>query len=189
MERLNQVDYFEEALRLMAEGGAKSVTIANLCRGLAVTKGSFYYHFDSIRTFTRQFLLYWEDAYSLRYIDQAHAIQDPAQRLDYLFRMASRFHHEAERAIRGYASTDPYAAEMQERVDQARTEVVSESLQALGLTAGRADVAARFALAVLVGAQQTIRPPSPRAVQRMLEACALSIQGTTGRSVPLQVPT
>lgn len=171
MERLSRTDYFEEALRLMADGGAGHVTVTNLCRALSVTTGSFYYHFRNLPTFMREFLSYWEEAYSLRYIDEAATIADPGERLHYLFRMASRFHHRAECAIRAHAVADRYAAEMQQRVDGARVRVVADCLQAGGLSAAQADVAARFALAVLVGAQHTITPLTPRSVQRMLEVC------------------
>ena len=188
MERLGKVDYFEEALRLMAQGGSKTVTIANLCRGLAVTKGSFYYHFENVPTFMREFLLYWEDAYSLRYVDEAATISNPQKRLEYLFLMASRFHHEAEKAIRAYASSDPFAAEMQDRVDAARVRVVAECLEEAGLPAAQADAAARFALIVLVGAQQTVKPPTPRAIQSLLETCGELAQQAPMAIGALKVP-
>jgi AcrR family transcriptional regulator len=159
MERLAKADYFEEALRLLAEGGAKRVTIANLCDALDVTKGSFYHHFTSGKEFMDQLLLYWEEAYSLALIAEARTIPDPVERLDSLMWMAAHFHHEAESAIRAYARSDAFAADLQHRVDEARIDIVAETLRANGLSSAAATQYARLALATLVGAQQTVHPP------------------------------
>lgn len=150
---LTREDYFEEALRLLAEGGARAVTIAALCERLAVTKGSFYHHFESGPAFLRDTLRYWERTYAKRLAAAAAEVADPEARVHVLADMASNLHHEAETAIRALARSDTFAEEVQRRVDDERMEAVAATLRELGFSADDAERYAAMSLALLVGAQ------------------------------------
>jgi AcrR family transcriptional regulator len=108
VERLGRNDYFEAGLQLLAEGGAKIVTIGNLCHRLGVTKGSFYHHFESGPEFMRALLLYWESAYGRQLAEAALAVEDPLARIDVLKRLAADLNHDAESA--GRCATPGWAA-------------------------------------------------------------------------------
>ena len=69
--RTTRAQYFELGLNLLAEDGARAVTIDALCTRLAVTKGSFYHHFQGVRDFMAQLLLYWEHQYGHRLAREA----------------------------------------------------------------------------------------------------------------------
>src|SRR5687768_12038077 len=105
VERLTRADYFDAALELLADGGVGALTIANLCDRLAVTKGSFYYHFPSIRAFHDAFLEHWETGRAYQLSEQVEAVSDPHDRIELLKRLGVAVHHEAESAIRGWART------------------------------------------------------------------------------------
>jgi AcrR family transcriptional regulator len=180
-DRLAKADYFEAGLRLLADGGAPAVTIANLGAALGVTKGSFYHHFQSGPAFMQELLIYWEDEYSLRLISEARTVPDPRARLETLSHMAANFHHEAENAIRALARTDPFAAAMQQRVDDARTAIVAETFRANGVAAREAARFAALSLATLVGAQQTVHPPEAHAIERLFDTTRELILGSLAR--------
>jgi AcrR family transcriptional regulator len=166
---LGRNDYFEAGLALLAEGGAKAVTIANLCDRLGVTKGSFYHHFDSGPEFMRALLLHWESAYGPQLSEAALTVEDPLARIEVLKRLAANLNHDAESAIRALARTDVFAAEVQRRLDANREEVVRRTLRDAGMSAPEARRLAAVGLALLVGLQQMPRPVDRRRVRESLE--------------------
>lgn len=169
MERLSRNDYFEAGLQLLAEGGSKLVTIGNLCHRLGVTKGSFYHHFESGPAFMRELLLYWEAAYGRQLAEAALAVDDPLARIDVMKRLASDLNHDAESAIRALARTDPFADEVQRRLDANREDIVRRTLRDAGLSAPEARRLASVGLALLIGLQQVQRPVDRRRVREGLD--------------------
>jgi AcrR family transcriptional regulator len=156
---LNRVRYFELGLDLLAEVGAKGVTIDALCTRLQVTKGSFYHHFSGVRDFMAQLLAYWEDRYGQRLAREALAARGPAEMIPLMKHGAAYdVHHEAESAIRALAQSDPCAAEAQRRVDQGREDLLTDAYVAVGMTPDTARALARIGVAILVGTQQRERP-------------------------------
>jgi AcrR family transcriptional regulator len=170
MEPRTPSDYFEEGLRLLARGGARAVTITNLCDGLGVTKGSFYHHFASGPAFLDALLRYWEREYADRLVASALEVEDPQERLAVLTEMAASLHHEAENAIRALARSEPFAAEVLHRVDDGRMRVTARSLREAGFSEADATRFATMSLALLVGAQQIAATPDRRAVLSVLQA-------------------
>ena len=156
---LNRVKYFELGLDLLAEVGAKAVTIDALCTRLQVTKGSFYHHFSGVRDFMSQLLAYWEDRYGQRLAREALAARGPAELIPLLKHGASyEVHHEAESAIRALAQSDPEAAAVQRRVDQGREDLLTDAFAGAGMAIDTARNVARIGLAILIGTQQRERP-------------------------------
>ncbi|MDQ2725197.1 MAG: TetR/AcrR family transcriptional regulator [Actinomycetota bacterium] len=154
MATLQPTDYYETALRLLAEGGAALVTIDGLCERLAVTKGSFYHHFRNRPVFVRHMLLYWEEAYGRRLAEEALEVADPQARIARLEELAVTLNHGAERAIRILAATDPFAAEVQRRVDDGRSRIVAKTLSEAGLESEHARGLGEVGMTLLIGAQQ-----------------------------------
>ncbi len=161
MEPRNKHDYFETALALMADSGASAVTIAALCDHLGVTKGSFYYHFESCDGFMGDLLAYWEVEYGARLDRAAMTITDPADRLIALREMSVDLHHEAESAIRALARSSPIATTVLQRVDAARIEVTRRTLSELGMDNQQSTLLAQMVLSMLVGMQHL-----PHAIDR-----------------------
>ena len=169
MEARTKDEYFRVALELLADQGASGVTIANLCTALDVTKGSFYHHFESGPDFMRAFLVEWERKYAKPAVDEAREIDDPVERLNRLKPLVVGLHHEAESAIRAFARTDHYSAEVQSRVDAERLQVVTESITALGIDLAEASDLAHIAVAMLIGAQHMSRPVDREQLARQLD--------------------
>jgi AcrR family transcriptional regulator len=156
---LNRVKYFELGLDLLAEVGAKAVTIDALCTRLQVTKGSFYHHFAGVRDFMSQLLAYWEHRYGQRLAREALGARGPAELIPLMKHGACYdVHHEAESAIRALALSDPEAAAVQQRVDQGREDLLTDAYVDVGMDPETARILARIGMAILVGTQQRQRP-------------------------------
>lgn len=162
-------EYFDQALVLLAESGATGVTIANLCAGLEVTKGSFYHHFESRSDFFEAFLMHWEHKYASVGVDNAREVLDPIERLNFMKPLVVGFHHEAETAIRALARTDEAAAAAQSRVDAERIRIVEETLIDVGIDAPQASDLAHTAVSMLIGAQHISQPADRERMARQFD--------------------
>jgi AcrR family transcriptional regulator len=151
---LTREHYFEAALDVIARQGVEAITIAALCERLNVTIGSFYHHFKSSKAFLQAFYGWWESEHAFHLVDQARSEPDPTARLALLKKLAGGLPHSAEAAIRSWSRSHPDAAAAQSRVDEARIEVVYDTMRELGLAPGRAKTLAVMAVGVLVGTQQ-----------------------------------
>jgi AcrR family transcriptional regulator len=58
--RTPRSSWIEEGLRALAAGGPDAVRIEPLARALGVTRGGFYWHFDSRRALLEEILATWE---------------------------------------------------------------------------------------------------------------------------------
>lgn len=154
MAALTRDHYFEAALDVIARDGVGALTIAKLCQRLDVTIGSFYHHFKGSKAFLAAFYAWWETEHAFHLVDQARTEPDPVARLALLKKLSAGLPHGAEAAIRTWSTSHPDAAAAQSRVDEARIEVVVDTLRQLGLPPGRARTLAVMAVGVLVGTQQ-----------------------------------
>lgn len=153
-ERRRPVDYFEAAFDLLAEGGVGALTTTNVCRRLGVTTGSLYHHFESGPAFYEAFIDHWENAVSPALRRKADRAGDPIDRLEALREIALTGNHDAEKAIRAWASSDPMVAAAQRRVDEARERHLTEAYVAAGMAPDRALTLARIGFTILIGSQQ-----------------------------------
>lgn len=170
MATTTKQDYYEVALRLLAEGGAGRVTIANVCAPLGTTKGSFYHHFENASAFLHEALGHWRSTAGTGLAEAAREVRDPAERFELLRMMAVLLDHEAESAIRALGRTDPHVFELQAQVDQARRQVTLETLLEGGVPPDRAEHLADMGVSMLIGAQHLLRPVDVERVSEMLEA-------------------
>jgi AcrR family transcriptional regulator len=165
---LNRDDYFGQALDVLGTQGSEGLTIAALCDGLHVTKGSFYHHFVGMPDFVDQLLVYWEREHSERLIELSKQQRDPSLRIGLLTEMGTNLPHTSESAIRAWGRSNSDVAVVVERVDQRREQHVADSIAALGLPDGRARLLARLSVDLLIGIQTREVPPDPVRVHELL---------------------
>ncbi|MEO9137981.1 MAG: TetR/AcrR family transcriptional regulator [Jatrophihabitans sp.] len=169
MERLTVEDYYREALAILGEHGSEALTIALLCEGLDVTKGSFYHHFGSMGGFVENLLAFWEREHSERLIAMSRAQPDPSLRITTITEIGVNLPHASEAAIRAWGRSNPVVAQAVERVDRRRERHLVESIAALGIDRARARTLTRVALNLLVGVQTRERPVDLKRVRQMFE--------------------
>ncbi len=146
-------DWIKAAGRRLASGGIAAVAVETLARDLAVTKGSFYWHFHDRAALLKALLADWEagsTAPLLRRLDASGEGQ--RSRLGRLAAtVASEGAGTLDPAIRAWARHDSAAAETVGRVDHARLAFIAGEFRALGFAPAEAWTRARLFYLHLLG--------------------------------------
>lgn len=155
MERLDRGRFLDAAFTVLCESGWQDVRISTLCTRLGVTKGSFYWHFESREALLVALLAQWEGAGTDAIIATVEATRrEPAERLRLL--MHTVFAESArtdriEAAIRAWAAADPQAAATVARVDARRLAYVRGLLEATGASRAVATQRSAIVYRTLIG--------------------------------------
>ena len=160
VKRKTSADWESAALRAIAAHGLDALSIPELARTLGVTKGSFYWHFDSLKALVAAALRRWEEMDG-EALDVARPIKDPRARLKSLF-VQSMQKREAHALYVALAlSSDPEVAAAVRRVSQRRLRFLVDSYRQLGLPAAEARTRAQLAYSAYVGALHLRRQRAP----------------------------
>jgi AcrR family transcriptional regulator len=180
MARLKPEDWVSAAQRRLAEEGIDGVRVEALARDLGVSKGSFYWHFESRQALLDALLQGWEAAATLAVIQQVDAAeQEPARRLWALMKRAFGIPRELdllETEIRAWAARESGPRAVVERVDKQRLAYVAGLLTAAGLPAAEARRRAQILYSTMVGEFFLCShgaEPLPRAALKSLYAMLL----------------
>src|SRR5258707_3434700 len=132
VKRKASSDWEEEALHAIAARGLDALSIPDLARTLGVTKGSFYWHFESLQALVDAALRRWE-AMDLEALDEVRPIDDPRARLEALF-VQSMQKREAHALYVALAlSSDAAVVAAVRRVSDRRLQFLVRSYRQLGL--------------------------------------------------------
>jgi AcrR family transcriptional regulator len=144
-------------LRALGEGGVEAVRVEVLARVLAVTKGSFYWHFADRRALLDAMAARWEQSTTTDVITAVEADGGSgADRLRRLIALCFRGNQGAtigrlESALRRWGSTDDAVRPILGRVDTARLAYVTGLLIEHGLTPATARLRARLLYLAMIG--------------------------------------
>jgi AcrR family transcriptional regulator len=149
----NNSDWIKAAGRRLASGGIAAVAVEALARDLAVTKGSFYWHFRGRAALLTALLADWEAGSTEPLLRRLSAAGDgPRARLGRLAAtVASEGAGALDPAIRAWARHDVAAAETVGRVDHARLAFIAGEFRALGFAPAEAWTRARLFYLHLLG--------------------------------------
>jgi AcrR family transcriptional regulator len=151
--RLTIDDWVDAGFTLIAEEGITALKIERLCNRLAVTKGSFYWHFADIAGYRRTLIGAWSE---LRDEDRSHFDEmvriSPRERLSRMMTtLLSVRHWTLERAMREWARTDDSVAASVRAADQRILAAVRRAFLDYGFDAEDADLRANATFAAGVG--------------------------------------
>ncbi|MBN9758266.1 MULTISPECIES: TetR/AcrR family transcriptional regulator [unclassified Pseudonocardia] len=172
-------DYYAAAIAILSGSGAHELTMTALHRGLGVSSGSFYNWFRNWPDFVERFLEHWRGS-TEAIAREAAGPHDPHERLELLRRLSRTVPHDAEAAIRVWATTDPAVAEAQRAVDARRLEVIRRAVAAAGAP-DAADELAELCLSAVVGAQLRHRPVDVEGLDRVLARFIALVEAHSGR--------
>jgi AcrR family transcriptional regulator len=149
-------DWVRAAGRRLASGGIGAVAVETLARDLAVTKGSFYWHFRDRAALLAALLADWArhatEPLLRRLEGSTLASAAPRARLS---RLAATVAGEGagalDPAIRAWAHHDPAAARAVRGVDEARLAFIAGEFRSLGFTPAAAWTRARLFYLHLLG--------------------------------------
>jgi AcrR family transcriptional regulator len=149
----NSSDWVNAAGRRLASGGIAAVAVETLARDLAVTKGSFYWHFRDRAALLKALLADWEAGSTEPLLRRLQAAgEGPRARLHRLAAtVAGEGAGSLDPAIRAWALHDPAASETVGRVDHARLAFIAGECRALGFAPTEAWTRARLFYLHLLG--------------------------------------
>jgi AcrR family transcriptional regulator len=155
---LSAGDWEKQALVLIAEKGIRSVAIESLARRMGVTKGSFYWHFNSRDSLLEQSLLRWEKHDEANLQASLGAISNPRERLRSFFISTSRekLTHDVYSSL-CTAADHPKVEPLLERVAERRMQHIETAFSEIGFDPAEAAHRARLTYSIYLGFLQLQR--------------------------------
>lgn len=161
-DRLTPDDWTAAAVRSIASGGARNVSVERIARELDATKGSFYWHFADRTALLQAALVRWEIDYTDAVIERLAAIDDPRRRLRRLLEVSFADHPGVRVDANLLADADdPIVGAALARVTAKRLAAIEVMFVQLGTTAVKDR--ALLTLNTYVGLSQ-LRRTAPRLV-------------------------
>ncbi|MGZ8178513.1 TetR/AcrR family transcriptional regulator [Williamsia sp. SKLECPSW1] len=160
--------YLETGLSVLADLGYGGLKLAEVCRRLGVTSGSFYHFFPNWSTYTSELIAHWQSESNTALIRHVRSETDPRRRIDILRGIAMSLPYHAEAAIRTWSSLDAEVRAVQREVDASRYEVLVESAEAIMGDRRGAEYFAKWAMYLLVGYEQVTLDDDPEALSWLL---------------------
>lgn len=151
-------DWTDAALQLIAEAGVAGLTVSALATRLSVTKGSFYWHFNSRDELLAAALKQWEERATGDAMKGLSAVPDVRRRLELMLEAASQppRSHSLYAAL-AEASSNRVVRQVLSRVASARTGYLASCYRELGFAHPEADAMALLAYAAYRGLLQLAR--------------------------------
>ena len=135
-KNLSKNQWLERALNQLAEKGNLGLSIEELSKAVGVTKGSFYWHFQSRDGFVQDLFDYWADLSTTKVIDYVDRVKGtPSERLLALTKfLIDKDICRYELAIRGWVQIHPVLIPLLEKIDLWRYEYVAGLFKEIGFT-------------------------------------------------------
>ena len=150
-DRLTREQWIAHGLRTLAREGEGALKTGMLAEGLRVSRGSFYWHFESIAAFRIQLLATWQERATdgvIREIDSS--LVGPA-RLTFLMKLAFDEDRSLDRAFRAWAANDPEAGKVVATVDARRVAYIAKLLRESGVAGQKSIPRAEFIYWAYIG--------------------------------------
>jgi AcrR family transcriptional regulator len=155
---LSAADWEQAAVEMIAEKGLMSVAIEPLARRMGITKGSFYWHFDSRESLLDRALKRWEEHDRRNMLKFLGEIDQPRDRLISFFRRVGKekLTHEVYSELCA-ASGHPQVEPVLERVAKRRMDHLASAFTEMGMPAKLVQNQARLTYSVYLGFLQLQR--------------------------------
>jgi AcrR family transcriptional regulator len=133
-KRASRADWFEVALRVLAEQGIQAVKVDRLARELGIARSGFYWHFKDRQDLRNQLLDYWAHEYTeILSENQELRSLDPRARLTRVAELV--LEHDLsgyDHSLRSWANIDAEVALRFQRVLAVRLEFIRAAFAELG---------------------------------------------------------
>jgi AcrR family transcriptional regulator len=150
-DRLTKAEWIVHGLRTLARQGEGALKTGMLATGLNVSRGSFYWHFESIADFRAQLLSTWQERATNNVIREIDSSLVGPARLTRLMKLAFNEDRSLDRAFRAWAATDAEAAKAVATVDARRIDYIAKLLRESGVSAEKTMPRAEFIYWAYVG--------------------------------------
>ncbi|MEM8871379.1 MAG: TetR/AcrR family transcriptional regulator [Pseudomonadota bacterium] len=177
-DTLSETDWLDLALVELRSHGYGALKAQRLAKKLAVTRGSFYYHFENLNEFHTAVVAHWAKRTSTPLIKNLSSRAAPAEALNDLLLQTLRSGEHLERAMRSWATVHRHVAAEVDKVDAVRVAFAKDLLLQCGVPAVDAAARARLLYWAAIG---RLMMPFP-------EECRLSDAEIVGISTLVMSP-
>ncbi|MGO3327519.1 TetR/AcrR family transcriptional regulator [Gordonia sp. (in: high G+C Gram-positive bacteria)] len=149
--------FLHAGMTVLARDGYSGFKQAAVCTEAGVTTGAFYHSFRNWKAFESALIAHWRLEATDRLVESARSVTDPRDRIDALTHIALNLPHDAERAIRSWASVDATVFEALTEVESARRDAIAE----MGVELFGRELAGRLAstaMLLLTGFENSAQP-------------------------------
>lgn len=146
-KKVTAAEWLEVGKQVLIEKGIAGVSVENLARAIGVSRGGFYYNFDTIDAFLSELLKLWR--VSNLFLPKAEKPEDFLSAYRLLDKVLDRLIEEVEfspnfdMAIRNWAQGDPKVRRVLNRVDNGRVRDLKAIFMSLGMAENEAELRAR----------------------------------------------
>lgn len=151
-ERLTKERWLEEGLAVFSNEGPGGLAAERMAKRLGVSRGSFYWHFSNVQEFEGAVLGTWEEQWTTRIVN-ASQVGDhtPRERLYNLIKQTGGRDAQIYASAKRLANGNAALAELMDRVDGRRIELVASILRSGGVEDDVANVRARIIYSWAIG--------------------------------------
>lgn len=172
-ERLSTQEWLDAGLRILGRTGPGGLRIDQVCTALAVTKGSFYWHFRDRRDFCDRLFEHWRQRGTTALVDLVEgAYDDPVARIWHVLEFVTLGDYDvpAEVAMRQWAQSDATVRAALAEVDGERLDFFARQFEALGLTGDQPRLRAIAVYSLTLSCGYMLTGETPKALETRLRA-------------------
>jgi len=153
---LSEKDWVDAATEILIQENVRGIRIDALCKKLGVTKGSFYWHFESRGDLLKAMLVNWRRRMTLNIIrNLSNAAENSKRRLEQLIALPRRSKSPAfaqiEQSIRDWGRRVEQAEDAVTEVDRIRFEYFYQLFHELGFDENEARLRGYMAYTMMMG--------------------------------------
>jgi len=168
LQKLTPDDWIAAGLRALARDGFTALKADQIAKRLAVSRGSFYWHFADVAAFEKAVMRRWRDVAAEAIIRDLESVQPAGERLPYLLRLAFAADPALELAMRAWASSDARARAVVRTVDKRRLAYLARMLRDAGVAAAQVQPRAQILYWTYLGFVLSAKPVAGAARARLI---------------------
>lgn len=172
LQKLTPEDWIRAGLKALARDGFTALKADQLAKTLAVSRGSFYWHFADVAAFERAVMQRWRDIMAEAIIRDLDSLSPASARLPRLLHLAFQGDTAIEIAMRAWAASNPRARAIVRSVDTRRLTYLKRMLRDGGVAARHAAPRAQILYWTYLGFVLSGKPVTGKARERLIEELA-----------------
>ncbi len=170
--KLSRDDWIKAGLKALARDGFTALKADRMAKRLAVSRGSFYWHFVDVAAFQKAVMERWRDVAAEAVIRDLENLKPASERLRYLSRLAFGADPALEIAMRAWAASDSATRAIVHSVDKRRIAYLERILRDGGVGAYRVQARALIIYWTYLGFALSAKPVRGVARERLAEQLA-----------------
>lgn len=169
LKKLSPQDWVHAGLKALAREGFTALKADQIAKKLAVSRGSFYWHFADVAAFEQAVMRRWRDLAADAVIRDLEGLRAANERLPHLLHLAFAADTALKTAMRAWAASDRRARAVVRAVDNRRLAYIERMLADGGVAPGRIKPRARILYWTYLGFVLSGQPIADEERDRLIE--------------------